>query len=134
MEGLPILEPNLNRPLRHVDFISNAFADIGCGSRVLVELDFKGSKLVLGSTLALLVLLLLCQSALARRALGDAAGAMAGGRGGRGRRPLGGGGGGRTGSCGRIGARGLGGLVHGHHGDGHLNFCCHGGRRGVICH
>ena len=100
MEGLPVLEPNLNGPLRHVDFICNAFADIGCGSRVLVELDFEGSKLVLGSTLALLVLLLLCQSALARWALGDTTGAMAGGRGGRGGRPLGGGGGGGSGSCG----------------------------------
>lgn len=67
------MKPNLNGSLCHVDFIGNAFADIGCGGRVLVEFDFEGSKLVLGSTLALLVFLLLGKGALARRALGDAA-------------------------------------------------------------
>lgn len=36
---LPVLEPDLYRPLGHVDIVRNSFSDHGGGSRVLVKLD-----------------------------------------------------------------------------------------------
>lgn len=62
----PVLEPNLYRSLGHADVLSNTLANKSGGSRVLVELDLESDELVLGRTLTLLVLLLLCKSALAR--------------------------------------------------------------------
>ena len=63
---VPILEPYLDRSLRHVDFLSNPLADRRRRSRVLPKLDLKEAKLVLSCTLTFLVLLLLRQGALAR--------------------------------------------------------------------
>lgn len=65
---LPVLEPDLNGSLGHVDFLGDALADGSSGRGVLVELHFEGDELVLGSTLTLVVLLLLGQGALAQRA------------------------------------------------------------------
>ena len=62
----PVLEPNLYRPLRHVDFVRNSLAYQRCRCRVLVELHFEGKELVLCGPLALLVLLLLREGALTR--------------------------------------------------------------------
>lgn len=64
---VPVLEPNLHRPLRHVNFLCDSFTHNGCGGRVLIKLNLQSDELVLGGTLALLVLLLLCKSALSRR-------------------------------------------------------------------
>jgi hypothetical protein len=63
--GTPILEPDLNRSLGHVNFLSNPVPNGGCGCWVLVEFKFEGRELVLSGTLSLLVLLLLRQRALA---------------------------------------------------------------------
>jgi len=60
----PVLEPNLNRSLRHVNVIGNTFSDEGSRSWVLVELDLKCKELILCGSLSLLVLLLLSQGAL----------------------------------------------------------------------
>jgi hypothetical protein len=64
---VPVLEPNLHRSLRHADVLGNTLTDESGGSGVLVEFDFESDELVLGRTLTLLVLLLLCERALARR-------------------------------------------------------------------
>ena len=61
---IPILEPDLNGALRHVDLLGNPLP-YGCGrSGVLVEFHLKGSQLILGSPLTLLILLLLRQCTL----------------------------------------------------------------------
>ena len=62
----PVLEPNLYRSLRHANVLGNALADESSGSGVLVEFNLESDELVLGRTLTLLVLLLLCEGALAR--------------------------------------------------------------------
>lgn len=67
IEVLPILEPDLNRSLGHVDFGRNSLACSGIGSRVLRELMFECHQLILSCPLPFLVLLLLCQSALPGR-------------------------------------------------------------------
>ena len=67
----PVLEPNLYRSLRHADVLGNTLTDESSGSGVLVEFDLEGDKLVLCRTLTLLVLLLLCERALARRPPGS---------------------------------------------------------------
>lgn len=69
--NVPVLEPNLNRSLCHADILGNALANKGSGSGVLVELNLEGDQLILGGTLTLLVLLLLCEGALARRSPGS---------------------------------------------------------------
>jgi hypothetical protein len=61
----PILKPNLNRPFRHVDLLSNAFAYICGGGGVLVEFDLERDELILCGPLSLLILLLLGECALA---------------------------------------------------------------------
>jgi len=67
----PVLEPNLYRSLRHADVLGNTLTNESGRSRVLVEFDFESDELVLGRTLTLLVLLLLCEGALARRPPGS---------------------------------------------------------------
>ena len=67
----PVLEPNLYRSLGHADVLGNTLTDESSGSGVLVEFDLECDKLVLGRTLTLLVLLLLCERALARRPPGS---------------------------------------------------------------
>ena len=67
----PVLEPNLYRSLRHANVLGNALADESSGSGVLVEFNLESDELVLGRTLTLLVLLLLCERALARRPPGS---------------------------------------------------------------
>jgi hypothetical protein len=67
----PVLEPNLYRALRHANVLGNTLTDESSGSGVLVEFDFESDKLVLGRTLTLLILLLLCERALARRPPGS---------------------------------------------------------------
>jgi len=62
----PVLEPNLYRSLSHANIRRDAFADESSGSRVLVEFNFESDELILGCTLTLLVLLLLCERAFAR--------------------------------------------------------------------
>ena len=39
---LPVLEPNLNRPLRHVDLLGNALSDGGSGGGVFIKFDLEG--------------------------------------------------------------------------------------------
>lgn len=63
----PVLEPNLNRPFSHVNFVRNALPDVRSGRRVLVEFHLQGVELILSGTLSLLILLLLCQGALPGR-------------------------------------------------------------------
>ena len=63
-----ILEPNLNRPLCHVDVLRYALSHDGSRGRILLKLNFQGYELILGGTLTFLVLLLLSQGALPRRA------------------------------------------------------------------
>lgn len=63
---IPVLEPNLNRPLRHVDLLRNTLSDNRSRGGVLVELDLERAQLVLCSTLTLGILLLLREGALAR--------------------------------------------------------------------
>lgn len=121
--GASVLEPDLDGAFRHVDLVSDAVADAGCGRGVLVELDLEGGELVLGGALTLLVLLLLSEGALARRTLGEAGCGLAAGGGGGGRSLFRGG----ARGGGRAGAGRLGGLMHGHHGDGHLDFGGHDG-------
>ena len=70
---IPILEPNLDRPFGHVDFFGYPFAHSCSGGRVLVKLELKSGELVLGCPLTLLVLLLLGQGTLSRRALRNVA-------------------------------------------------------------
>lgn len=81
MGTLPVLEPDLYRALSHVDLLRDALANDGSGSGVLVELHLQRQQLFLGGALALLVLLLLGQGALARGAArrGRARGRLAGG-------------------------------------------------------
>ena len=67
----PVLEPNLYRSLSHADVLGNALTDESGRSGVLVEFNLECDKLVLGRTLTLLVLLLLCERALARRPPGS---------------------------------------------------------------
>lgn len=63
---LPILEPNLDRTLCHVDVRSNAFSGGRSRCWILVEFDFQKDELILSSSLALVVLLLLSKGAFAR--------------------------------------------------------------------
>lgn len=63
---IPVLKPNLNGALRHVNVLSDALADCGGRGGILVELDFQSAELILCSPLALLVLLLLCEGAFSR--------------------------------------------------------------------
>lgn len=65
---VPVLEPDLDRPFGHVDFLGDPLAHGGSRCRVLIELLFEGGELILGGPLTLLVLLLLRQSALPGRA------------------------------------------------------------------
>ena len=65
LRHIPILEPDLNRALSHVDFLSNPVTNRCCRGRVLVEFNFEKRQLILGGSLAFLVLLLLSQSTLA---------------------------------------------------------------------
>lgn len=65
--GLPVLEPNLHRPLGHVDVRRNPLPHESCGGGILIELNFEGHQLILGGSLAFLVLLLLGQRRLPRR-------------------------------------------------------------------
>jgi len=64
---IPVLEPNLNRPFGHVDFLGNSLTDGGSGCGVVVEFHLQCRQLILCSTLSLLVLLLLSESTLAGR-------------------------------------------------------------------
>lgn len=66
-ENAPVLEPNLNRSFGHVDFLGDSLPNGRGGCGVLVEFDFQSCQLVLSGSLALLVLLLLGEGALARR-------------------------------------------------------------------
>jgi hypothetical protein len=66
MQCLPVLEPDLDGSLRHVDFLCYPLANTGGGSGVLVELEVEDHDLVLSGSLALLVLLLLSEGALPR--------------------------------------------------------------------
>ena len=63
----PVLEPDLNRSLSHVDVGGNAFPDHGCWRGIFVELDLECHQLILCGPLSLGILLLLCQGALAGR-------------------------------------------------------------------
>ena len=67
MLNSPILEPNLNRSLRHIDFLGDTFPNAGSWRGIFVELNLKEDKLILSCPLAFLVLLLLSESALSRR-------------------------------------------------------------------
>lgn len=67
-ERIPVLEPDLYRALGHVDLLGYSFASGSRGRSILVELYLESDELILSGALALLVLLLLCKSALARRA------------------------------------------------------------------
>lgn len=78
---IPVLEPNLNRTLRHVDLVSNALSHICGRGGVLVELHLERCQLILCGSLSFLVLLLLGQGALPWRALGGRAGVVASRRG-----------------------------------------------------
>lgn len=82
---IPVLEPDLNRPLSHVDFIGNSFTDSGGRCGVVVEFHLQSCQLILGGALSLLVLLLLSESALAR---GSSRSRVTTVRRGRGRLPL----------------------------------------------
>lgn len=79
---IPVLEPNLHRTLGHIDIRGNSFAGGSGRSGVLVEFYFEGGQLILGSPLALVVLLLLGQGTLAMRASGGRVGGGGGGSGG----------------------------------------------------
>ena len=79
----PVLKPDLNRPLRHINVLGNLLSHGGRRGGVLVEFLLQRDQLVLRGALALLVLLLLGQGALARRAArrrGGAGGRIRGGR------------------------------------------------------
>ena len=56
---LPILEPNLDRPLGHINIRRNPFSNKCSRCWVLIELDFQCHELILCCPLALLVFLLL---------------------------------------------------------------------------
>jgi len=62
----PVLEPDLDRSLCHVDFLSYPVSHFSSGSRVLAEFELESRELVLGRPLPLLVLLLLGQGTLSR--------------------------------------------------------------------
>ena len=64
--GIPVLEPDLHRALRHVDLLGYSFPSCSSGGGVLVEFDLECLELVLGRPLALLILLLLREGALSR--------------------------------------------------------------------
>jgi hypothetical protein len=64
-EGIPVLEPDLDRSFSHVDLRCNAFSDCGVRSWVLAELHLQRHQLILGCALSLRILLLLCKSAFA---------------------------------------------------------------------
>lgn len=63
---LPVLEPDLDRSLGHVNFRGYSFAGSSSRSGVLVELDFECHQLVLSGPLSLLVSLLLGEGAFPR--------------------------------------------------------------------
>lgn len=65
--GASVLEPNLHGTLSHVDFLGNSLPCGSSRSRVLVEFHLESRQLILGSPLALVVLLLLGQGAFAMR-------------------------------------------------------------------
>lgn len=67
-KDLPILEPDLNGSLGHVDVLCDAFPSGRSGCGILVKFNFEGDQLILRGPLAFVVLLLLSQSAFARRA------------------------------------------------------------------
>jgi len=60
----PILEPDLHRSFCHTDVLSDPLAYRSSWRRVLVEFDLQSGKLVLCSSLTLLILLLLRKGAL----------------------------------------------------------------------
>lgn len=90
----PVLEPNLDRALCHVDVSRYSLPHHGSGRWVLVELDLERHELILCSSLTLLVLLLLGEGALpgrsARRVVAVCIDAGGVARGARGRRVGGG--------------------------------------------
>lgn len=63
----PVLEPNLNGTLCHVDFGCNSLSGSSSGCGILVEFNFEGDQLILSGALPLLISLLLGKCALARR-------------------------------------------------------------------
>lgn len=65
--GPAILKPDLHGAFGHVDFLGDSVSHLGRWGRVLLELEFQGDELFLRRPLALLILLLLSESALARR-------------------------------------------------------------------
>ena len=79
---LPVLEPDLDGALGHVDLFCDSLSDRGSWCWVLVELDLECRKLVLGRTLSFLVLLLLGEGALARWSPGRGTGSIGAGLGG----------------------------------------------------
>lgn len=62
----PILEPDLDGTLSHIDILCYALSDDSSGSGVFVELHFERHQLVLSSPLPFLVLLLLSEGAFTR--------------------------------------------------------------------
>lgn len=66
----PVLKPNLNRALSHIDVLRYSFTSGSCRGGVLVEFHLEKNQLVLSGPLALVVLLLLGESALSLRAPG----------------------------------------------------------------
>jgi hypothetical protein len=64
----PVLKPNLHRSFSHVDLLRNPLANGGGRSSILCKLDLEQVQLILRRSLPLLVLLLLCKSALPWRA------------------------------------------------------------------
>ena len=65
--NIPILEPDLYRAFSHVDIAGDTLTGGSGRSGVLVEFNLQRDQLILGSPLALVVLLLLGQSALSSR-------------------------------------------------------------------
>lgn len=66
LSNLPVLEPDLDRTLRHVDFVGYPITNISGGCGVFAEFELQGSELILSRPLPLLILLLLGQGALSR--------------------------------------------------------------------
>lgn len=64
----PILKPYLHRSLRHVDILRDSLPHRCRGGSIFTEFEFQCQQLILGRSLALLVLLLLRQSAFSWRA------------------------------------------------------------------
>lgn len=72
---IPVLEPNLNGALSHVNLLCDTIPHGSGWGRILIELYLERVELVLCSPLTLLILLLLGESTLAwwtarRRAIG----------------------------------------------------------------